>query len=64
MAGTNDGVGVLIDPKVVKLGIWDSLRIYSEYEPATDDYLFYVTTEYDFKVLEQQQIIKITGLSV
>jgi hypothetical protein len=64
MASTNDGVGVLIDPKVVKLGIWDSLRIYSEYEPATDDYLFYVTTEYDFKVLEQQQIIKITGLAV
>jgi hypothetical protein len=64
MATTTTGFGLLVDPKVVKLGIWDSLQIEADYDPNTRDYLFYVYTEYDFKVLEPQQIVKITGLSV
>lgn len=54
--------GLYCDPKVLKLGIWEAVTIESEYEPKTNEYVFYVRTRMDFVVLEPQQVVKITNI--
>lgn len=52
-----------LDPKMnVKFGIWDAMSIVSEYKPETDEYVFYMRTRIDFKVMEPLEIIKVTNL--
>jgi hypothetical protein len=60
MPATN---ALYLDPKMnVKFGIWDAMSIVSEYKPETDEYVFYMRTRIDFKVMEPLEIIKVTNL--
>jgi len=49
---------VLLDPKMVKFGVWEAVEITTDFDVLKNEYLFVVRTRFDFKVMEPEQVVR------